>query len=182
MVSSVPQSSYTYDEVGKLVSLYDGFTGKRTTYYYDAEDRIERQEIKAPDNSVYITQYYYDSFNRLVGTSAFTTASSLPETHYEYDIRNLLYLAQKGKASQTSGYNSLGLPYAVATMHEGGTIKLDTYTYVTKEGKTTNQLSSHQTNYGTTQQRDQYTYDARGNVIAIAHTVGSSTYNISYED
>jgi YD repeat-containing protein len=81
-------TSYTYDDLGRLISITSPDTGS-TTYTYDSAGNI----VSKKDANVNTVTYTYDALNRLIGIH-YTDSSQ--DITYTYDV------GQNGKGRPTS--------------------------------------------------------------------------------
>ena len=172
--------SYTYDEEGKLTAVNDGISGKTTTYYYDALDRLTLKEIRASGVLSLAVRYQYDEEDQLIGKTVFSDGQAPVHTAYAYDhLHNLSQITGEDVFPKIS-YSSHGLLEQTTTGYTSGgadhTVKQENYVYGTDDTS----LHQHTVTYGGKTNTDTYTYDGRGNTTQITRKVGSTEYIIKY--
>ena len=100
-----PLRSYQYDAFGNRTELEDHAGGTRSTYGYDALNRLLEQEIRQGENTVIHKTYTYDKRGNLTGE--YQDGGLLHG--YVYDSMNRLQKAWDSQGAEAEYfYNALG--------------------------------------------------------------------------
>ena len=164
----------------RYIAVNDGISGKTTTYYYDALDRLTLKEIRTSGVLSLAVRYQYDEEDQLIGKTIFSEGQSPVHTAYAYDHLHNLSQITGEDVFQKISYSSHGLLEQTSTGYTSGgtdhTVKQETYIYGTADTS----LHQHTVTYGGKTNTDTYTYDGRGNITQITRKVGSTEYIIKY--
>ncbi|MUT68785.1 hypothetical protein GOM71_23225 [Paenibacillus sp. NEAU-GSW1] len=77
------QTSYTYDELNRLLSVNES-SGKKTVYTYDGAGNREQETVKE-GTTIAVTSYVYNDQNRLIETNQLFSEGRQEKTTYQYD-------------------------------------------------------------------------------------------------
>ncbi|AGB41138.1 RHS repeat-associated core domain protein [Halobacteroides halobius DSM 5150] len=159
------QWSLAYDRNGNLTSVTDSDTGKTTTYTYDQNNQLLKQE----EGSTNSLEYSYD--NNGQPTALTITAGSTTATHgQDYNpLGQLVGLTRNSSTIEEFAYDEEG---------NLTTIIRSNGTYTSLEYNGANQLTAIR-NYdanGGLLDKYEYTYDANGNRTSVTTTDGTISY------
>ena len=179
---------YVYDDLGRLVSVKDGFTNRTTNYSYDAEGHLLCVETRQGNTTVQSIRYRYDEYDQLVGkTTALGTSVTSVEA-YTYNAQHLPEQMTVGNLRQIATYNAAGLLTKLDTGTPNSadsiatTVKTDEYAY----DSSNNFLTQHEifisgnTNSDNPDYSYYYQYDSKGNIREIVQSGSSGTNSIIY--
>jgi RHS repeat-associated protein len=159
---SVDQLSYTYDDLGELLSKTDS-AGYSNTYTYDQAGRLASWSQTPPgSSSTKQTAYSYDADSNRTAIATTPAGGSTTTTSYTYDARDQLVT--------------------------GGS---DSYTY-TADGDVSNEAATGGSGTANTAFADDaygqqitagaesYTYDTSGRMVALANSVSGTGQSFTY--
>ncbi len=178
---------YSYDDVGRLVSVNDGFTNRITNYSYDANSRLLHTETKQGSTPIQSARYQYDEYGHLVRKSTATGTGAPVDQFYIYNNQQLPGQTTVGNVRQIASYK----PSGMLTKLETGipdtasgiatTIKSDAYAYRLDSSMMQQSIAIR----GVGAYFHSYAYDSKGNItqITISPASGSSeAVKYTYDD
>lgn len=123
------QTSYVYDAAGRMTDTYDGL-GTRTTYFYDALDRVLYKAIAYGSGDDAITNYSYDAAGR-ISTEVHGYGESYASTiSYTYDGLGNILTRTDGRGSVNNyTYDAVGNVLTVTESIAIGVNAVTTNTY-----------------------------------------------------
>ncbi|MBQ9145018.1 MAG: RHS repeat protein, partial [Clostridia bacterium] len=154
--TTLANTSYVYDALGRIVSETESVSGKTTTYQYDTLGRLTRENNQAL-NKTY--RYTYDAAGNVIQkqTYAYTTVVTLPETAETTDT----FAYDSVHPDRLSTYNGTSLAYD----QQGCPTSLNGKTLTWTKGKLTRVSSTNA--QGTTTYS--FTYDGYGRRVNKAY-------------
>jgi RHS repeat-associated protein len=161
-------TTQAFDGLNRLLSSLDPLS-HTTSFAYDAQDNL----TSLTDPRTLVTSYAYDGFGRVIQE----TSPDKGTTTYTLDLNG-------NRTSETDARSVV----TNRTFDALNRVTAETYPASAGENIAYSYDSTAGTNYGVgrlTGFTDQsgstgYTYDARGNVITVAHTIAGQSYTTSY--
>ena len=182
--NGVQRATYTYAPNGNVSIITDHTNGMNYLYYYSSDGEIS--SVRVCDNSgelKYFTRYTYNELGKLTNKGIYFTSnvqSSPPlyKVDYTYDPDGNVTSIDNVSGAEYYSYDNLGR----LTTNRFETFYTETYTYVngTLNNFTTGLVETVSSTLGSTSTVS-YTYDARGNIVQEARSVGGSIY-YTYDD
>ena len=186
--AAVHNIKYTYDDMNRLLTVYQG-SNHRATYTYDANGN--RISLKYATGT--LTTYTYNKANWVTGMTSVDNGTTLADYSYTYyasgnqqsetdsvngTVTSYVYddLGRLTQESETGGltiaytYNSAGNRAKMAVT--GTQTYTTTYTY-----DANNRLTQESKKTGSTTATTTYTYDANGNLIRKSTSKGAERYD-----
>ena len=169
--------SYKYDNSGALATVKDSATGRTTTYYYDATDRLMKYVESGTDYSHGVT-YAYDNINNLTRTvENFNGANRV--TGYTYDDDNRLSSITQSATNEHYQYDAYGRVSAQQTKVNSLVTLNTSFVYETLDnGNMTSRVSQYDLlsagNY--LDRTYSYTYDDNGNILSVSDGTNTTSY------
>ncbi|MDO4551383.1 MAG: LamG-like jellyroll fold domain-containing protein [Planctomycetia bacterium] len=179
LAASTSSTSYTYDPLGRLLSLTDPL-GNTTSYTYNTPGNLtsETNENNATRHFTYdalgrlvsktdrndrVTTYTYDAAGRLTSEKWLDENDAILKTFtYTYDLVGNLLTAGDGTSAYTYTYNYLNLPTTTTFTYDAQTA-LFTYTYDALGRQTSSSLTLN----NTADRTNTTTYDYLGRATSI---------------
>lgn len=162
---------YTYDNNGNLGILTDNIAGRKTKYSYDFQDRLMRYEETASGHRNTV-RWEYDDKNNLASQTQILNGTTYT-TSYSYDNDNRLKQATSDGESANYTYDAYSRMTGVTAKSGTKSVVTTNITYKDPSTTSTSTQVYKWTVGGTTYT---YTYDARGNITAIADGSSTTTY------
>lgn len=162
---------YTYDNNGNLGILTDNIAGRKTKYSYDFQDRLMRYEETASGHRNAV-QWEYDDKNNLASQTQILNGTTYT-TSYSYDNDNRLKQATSDGESANYTYDAYSRMTGITAKSGTKSVVATNITYKDPSTTSTSTQVYKWTVGGTTYT---YTYDARGNITAIADGSTTTTY------
>ena len=175
--------TYQYDNNGALATVTDSITGITTKYYYDFTDRLLAYEESGTSHSLNVG-YTYDTHNNLTGLKQ-TVNGAAHTAVYTYDDDNRITSMTADGVTVEYTYDGFGRVIQQVTKKENATILTESFTYTTKDGKTSAQIATYTTatadeNGNTVYTKTYtYTYDSKGNILSVSE--GGKTITYTYD-
>lgn len=161
----------TYDNNGNLGILTDNIAGRKTKYSYDFQDRLMRYEETASGHRNTV-QWEYDDKNNLASQTQILNGTTYT-TSYSYDNDNRLKQATSDGESANYTYDAYSRMTGITAKSGTKSVVATNITYKDPSTTSTSTQVYKWTVGGTTYT---YTYDARGNITAIADGSTTTTY------
>ena len=166
--------AYQYDNSGALATVTDSATGITTKYYYDFTDRLLAYEETGNGHNFKVG-YTYDTQNNLTELEQ-TVNGTTHTAAYTYDDDNRITSMTADGVTVVYTYDDFGRVTQQVTKRDDTTILTESFTYTTKDGKTSAQIASYSTVTAAGSTTYTYTYDGKGNILSIS----DGTYTTSY--
>ena len=166
--------TYQYDNSGALAAVTDSATGITTKYYYDFTDRLLAYEETGTNHSLKVG-YAYDTENNLSGLNQTVNGTAHTAT-YTYDDDNRITSMTADGVTVEYTYDGFGRVTQQVTKKENATILTESFTYTTKDGKTSAQIATYTTATTAGSTTYTYTYDGNGNILSVSDGTNTTSY------
>lgn len=181
IVDGVGTHSFTYDNIGKLLSLDGPFANDEQIFGYDSLQRLSDQSVqRGASGGVQSQSYAYDALGRLATLNSNGTQGVGAFTYNYVGLTSLLSSLDMPNGTQTvQSYDALHRLTQVANKKTGGS-DLNRFTYAYDNR---NMRTGMQQKYGSDPLRQvAYSYDAVDQLVGEAATGGTAgtTYSNAY--
>jgi RHS repeat-associated protein len=178
-LNSAIVATYRYDALNRPTKILDAASAA-FTFDYDAADRLTQK--KAPNGVK--TTYQYDGLDRLTRLLDAKGTTTIADRQYQYNTAS--QITQIAEPANTKSYGYDAVDRLTSALYTNPLQPAENYAYDAVGNRTSSQLSASYAyqpfNLLATTSTTGYTYDANGNLVSKADSIGTTQYSWDFEN